>query len=227
MTEAPLTPEEEDIALAGEYVLGLLPADEVRKVQNKISTDTRFAQLVTGWEAHFTEMADEIEAVAPRAALKKALISKVFPEPQPSLWERLGFWRWLAPIAIVIGAVAFVMQPDRVLQTPNYMAELIASDGSVTVTASYFKETQDVLVEITDGAAPNGRVLQVWGILERQAPVPIGVIPANGSGRFAVPEELKGKFAGLICAISEEPPGGSPTGLPTGEVLATAELRQL
>lgn len=227
MSDAPMSPENEDAALAGEFALRLLTADEEQAVRNRIATEPAFAELVRGWENRFSNIAEEVEEVAPDVALRKALLERVFDDaPTPSLWQRLGIWRW-AGVAALVAGVAFILVPQQVTMVPDYLAEMVAEDGSVTVTASYFAESQDVLIEVTSGAAPEGRVLQVWGILERQAPVSLGVIPADGSGRFTVPEELKGKWAGLICAVSEEPPGGSPTGLPTGEVLATAELRQL
>jgi len=226
MTDAPLSPENEDAALAGEFALRLLTAEEERAVRERIATEPAFAALVREWENQFSTIAEEVDEVAPDVALRKALLARAFEEPELSLWQRFGIWRWVAVAAVVVGA-AILIAPLQISETPDYMAELVAEDGSIAVTASYFAESQDVLIEVTSGAAPEGRVLQVWGILERQAPVSLGVIPADGSGRFAVPAELKGKWAGLICAVSEEPPGGSPTGLPTGDVLATAELRQL
>ncbi len=229
MTDAPLTPEQEDVALAAEYVLRLLDPEEERAVQERMTTDPSFAGLVNGWLAEFTIMSDEVEGVAPDRSLRASLLKRAFPDTvqQSTLWERLGLWRWGAVIAVIAGLAVFLVLPSTPIAPPDYFAEIVSEDGSLTVEASYFRETQDILVEVTAGSAPEGRVLQLWGIAERQAPVPIGVILADGTTRLDAPDALKGKWAGLICAVSEEPPGGSPTGLPTGQILATAELRQL
>jgi anti-sigma-K factor RskA len=42
-----------------------------------------------------------------------------------------------------------------------------------------------------------------------------------------LPEALRGTVAGLVLAVSDEPPGGSPTGAPTGAVLAVGQVSAL
>ena len=50
MTEdAPLTPEQQDDALAAELALGLLEGDEAQAAVTRLSDDPAFAQLVRGW----------------------------------------------------------------------------------------------------------------------------------------------------------------------------------
>jgi len=228
MTDASMSPNEDDTVLAGEYALRLLSPLEEISVRRRIAAEPAFAALVRGWQNEFSTIAEEeVEEVAPDIALRKTLMQRVFAEePAPSIWEKLGIWQWAAMAAVVVG-LAFFATSLLPTAAPDFIAEMAAEDGSVAVTASYFTESQDVVIELTGGAAPNGRALEVWGIVDGQAPVSLGVIPADGSGRFNVPEELEGKWAGMICAVSVEPLGGSPTGLPTGEVLATAELRRL
>jgi anti-sigma-K factor RskA len=67
-------------------------------------------------------------------------------------------------------------------------------------------------------------VFELWGIAGPTAhPVPLGVIPSGGTLRLAkLPRNIG---AGATLAISIEPPGGSPTGLPTGPVVFMGTLR--
>ena len=80
----------------------------------------------------------------------------------------------------------------------------------------------------TDGAAVSGRVLELWGIpADGTGPVSLGVLPDTETAEVMVPEALFGKAVGLTLALSDEPPGGSPTGAPTGAVLAVGQLSEI
>ena len=184
MSDTPLSPEEDDVALAGEFALRLLSGDEEKQAMERAKTDPKFAALVANWESQLSQLADQIEDVPPRQVLKSELMKRAFGETPPSFWDR---YRILLSGVVAASAIAVAVLVGTQLfpaEQPTYVAEIMAEDGSIAVTASYFRESKDVLVEVTAGAAPEGRVLQVWGILERQAPVPIGVIPATGKGRF-------------------------------------------
>jgi anti-sigma-K factor RskA len=61
----------------------------------------------------------------------------------------------------------------------------------------------------------------LWLIAGGNAPVSLGVLPDSGIVALAFPVDLKDQLRGATLAISDEPDGGSPTGQPTGAVLAT------
>jgi anti-sigma-K factor RskA len=60
----------------------------------------------------------------------------------------------------------------------------------------------------------------LWLIAEGGAPVSLGLLEPQGPSRITVPDDLRPVLAGATLAVSDEPPGGSPTGQPTGAVLA-------
>jgi anti-sigma-K factor RskA len=64
----------------------------------------------------------------------------------------------------------------------------------------------------------------LWLIAGNNAPVSLGVLPDAGAVTLMVAEALAVQLAGGTLAISDEPDGGSPTGAPTGAVLATATV---
>jgi len=70
-------------------------------------------------------------------------------------------------------------------------------------------------------------VLELWAVPPQGTPRSLGLISANGTtivprGRLAA-SLVKGDTAAL--AVSLEPPGGSPTGAPTGPVLYAGKLQ--
>jgi anti-sigma-K factor RskA len=79
---------------------------------------------------------------------------------------------------------------------------------------------------------PGGRVYQLWLLPGEDAgqgpgagPVSLGLLdPSAGAGR-ALPEGVARQLTpGRGVAVSLEPPGGSPTGAPTGPVVYTGVL---
>src|SRR5262249_45890961 len=72
------------------------------------------------------------------------------------------------------------------------------------------------------------RAIELWLILPNQRPRSLGLIPPGQPIRLSIPPDLAGRLtpdAGL--AVSLEPPGGSPTGQPTGPVIASGKLTGL
>ena len=73
-------------------------------------------------------------------------------------------------------------------------------------------------IEITALNAPPataGRAYELWLIPDADAPPQsLGLLPASGRQTVTVPAALRTQLA-----VSIEPAGGSPTGLPTGPVI--------
>jgi anti-sigma-K factor RskA len=73
------------------------------------------------------------------------------------------------------------------------------------------------------------RVLELWSVPAegRGGPVSLGLISANGATVLdpkRIPAGLLLQRTDLL-AVSVEPPGGSPTGAPTGPVVFAGKLR--
>jgi anti-sigma-K factor RskA len=93
------------------------------------------------------------------------------------------------------------------------------------VLAVYDGASDRLRITRTAGRPADGRAHELWAIAGDNAPVSLGVMPADGSGAVTLPQGLAPQ--GLVLAISDEPPGGSPTGQPTGAVLAVGEVVSL
>ncbi len=227
------TPEDisDDAALAAEYVLHLLDADDRKAFEARMLQDPDLRDLVRDWEADFAGMADEVPETAPPRSVKTALLKSVAP-PAPAR-SRFGLWQTvfggllvagLAGVLVVLGPQIWTSDPF----TPEYQAEIASEDGSLVLVAAVNADASEIVIERTAGQPLEGRVLELWLIADANAaPVSLGVLGPGARSRFAVTETLAAALPTGTLAVSDEPPGGSPTGQPTGAVLATARMATL
>ena len=225
------TEHDDDSVLAAEYTLRLLDVDEERAAAARALTDRAFAADVTFWQERLAALADGVAEVAPSPAVEKALMQRLFPESARTSMLSLGFWKGLAAASTLAAAVlAFVAfsPEDLTGPPPLFVSEIASEDRSLRVLAVVNPVAHTVRITRTDGAAVSGRVLELWGIpADGTGPVSLGVLPDTEVAEVMVPEALFGKAVGLTLALSDEPPGGSPTGAPTGDVLAVGQLSEL
>ena len=175
--------------------------------------------------------------VTPPAGLRARLAEAVSAQARPSrgATQGRGIMRWFGgAVGMAFGALAAVVILIAVLPPvqppysgPFYAAELAGEQSDLLVQARFDPRDDTLLVERQSGAAAAGRVLQLWLIAGDADPVSLGVLPEDTTARIAVPAPLGQQIAGGILAISDEPPGGSPTGLPTGDVLAAGEVGEV
>lgn len=239
MSEAAETEERGgDDMLAAEYVLGVLPADERQAAASRLAADRGFAALVDRWEAHLSPMNGSYEEVEAPAGLKAALDRRLFAstamEPRGAvrggLWASLAFWRGLSAAALaalaVYAAVPFLA--PRAPAPQPLVASLQAKDSDVEYVALFDKARHQVALSHMSGERAADRDFELWMIEGGHAPVSMGVIPAGSTIRIELSREAQAKLAaGAVLAISLEPQGGSPTGQPTGPVVAAGDLREI
>jgi len=232
-----------DDALAAEYVVGVLPADERRAASERIERDGVFARLVDAWEVYFAPLASAYAAVEPPASVKAAIDRRLFvvgvapssgavDVPSGGLWASLAFWRGLATAALaalVIYAGATLLREPVVEPQAQQLVASLAADGSdVRVVALYDPARGEVGLSRLAGEPGANQVHELWVIEGQNAPVSMGVIPAGASARLPVSDANRARLAaGSVLAISLEPTGGSPTGLPTGPVVALGPLSSI
>jgi anti-sigma-K factor RskA len=232
-------PGGDDIA-AAEYVVGVLSGEERRDVAARIEADADFARLVEAWEARLSPMADAYRSVAPAASVKAAIDRRLFSAPatrpateRPRLWQSLGFWRSLAGAALLLLFVAVAVQllPSR-LSVPGtherYIASIAPENSDVSYLAYYDPATDRLSLSRVSGERSAGHDFELWVIEGQQKPVSLGTVPAGDRVEIKVGSGMAAKLGkGGVLAISLEPSGGSPTGQPTGPVVAAGGLKQI
>ncbi len=219
MTDTPLSPREEDAALAAEYVLGLGDAADRAAVEARLRSDTAFAAEVAAWERRFEGLNDGFDAV-PAPALLPQIEARLFgsaePPPRPGFWSRFLLGAGLA--AAMLLAAVLVLRDPVPGAGPVLTAALRADGAALAFDARYQDGTLTVTRTGGDGA-PAGRAHELWVIVGTAAPVSLGLLDQATFARAldALPE-------GALLAVSLEPAGGSPTGAPTGPVLVTGAV---
>jgi len=216
--DIPLTPLEEDDALAGEYVLGVLSLTDRLAVETRLKNDTAFAALVTAWEDRLAPLNDAY-ADAPAPDLLPQIEARLFPTPAKPVRRPIFGWLFgaLTAAAVAAGAAFLLLPPPA--------APVIATLGEATSPLRFearFDGQALTITRVAGSAAPEGQVQEVWIIAPDAAPVSLGLMPGDS---LTVPyPEAPG---GWTLAVSLEPQGGSPTGAPTGPVLAAGTITDL
>jgi anti-sigma-K factor RskA len=221
MTDAPLTPEEADDALAAEYVLGVLSLAERAEAEARLKRDPVLAARVTAWEARLSGMNDGF-ADAPAPNLLPQIEARLFPQAaHPAPTRRrfgLGFgWLTGAAVAAVLALVTVAtLAPPR----PELVATLATADNRLAYQVTHFGDALQV-TRVAGVPAVEGQVHELWIIAPNASPVSLGLLEDRPLVvTYPTPPE------GFVFAVSVEPTGGSPTGQPTGPVILTAAVGQ-
>lgn len=148
----------------------------------------------------------------------------------PALRKRVAFWRLStlgAGLALAASLAALVVvgpwfrpgAPSHYVAVVNAGGELPALIVNVDTGAGL------VSVRPVAAAAPADKSLELWYIGAGQMPRSLGTIGTSGS----IIRASTAGFAGfapaeIVFAVTEEPPGGSPSGQPTGRVVYSGKL---
>lgn len=224
-------PEGGDEGLAAEYALGALSPEEQAVLARRVDTDPQFAARVAQWEERLIPLAEGFPAADLSPAVKRALDLRLFGKAvhraaQRGFWASLALWRAIAGAATAACLALLVMTPQPITQASDRLAASLQAEGSsVTYLVLYDSATGSVSLAHMSGDAVVGRDFQLWVAEGAEAPVSLGVIPAGVSTQVAIPDQIRALMTTAShMAISLEPPGGSPTGRPTGPVLAVGDL---
>lgn len=216
MTDAPLTPRESDDALAAEYVLGLQDLAERSATERRLRREPGFAALVERWEHHFAGLNDGFdEATAPN--LLPQIEARLFPKAPQAARPRFNLLRWLSGMAVaaalVLAGVATLLPPQ-----PALVATLATADQRLSYQVHNFGGALQV-TRVAGLPAVAGQVHELWVIPPGQPPVSLGLLAEKPLVvTYPVPPE------GWVLAVTVEPEGGAPGGIPTGPVILTAEI---
>ncbi|MBI1685122.1 anti-sigma factor [Caulobacter hibisci] len=239
MTDATdIPPEGEERPLAGEYVLGVLDADERAEAQRRIAVEPAFARSVAWWEERLTSLAADTPSVIPSDGLWPRIQNLIVEPLKPSAWSNVALWRGLTAGALALAAASVVIAvlprpapPPVVAPTPAkpqaaeiaFIADPATNKPMVVATLDH--ATDQVMLTPMGMKMPEGRDAELWIIPEGQKAISLGVIPTNAPKRIPMPKDLRGAgtYTALL-AVTDEPIGGSPTGVATGSVRAAGKF---
>jgi anti-sigma-K factor RskA len=225
--------------LAAEYVLGTLRGGARRRFEALLAERADLAAAVREWEARLLPLAAALppQVVAPRVwqRIEQRLFSGRGEADSngwlATVWRSLGFWRTVAAgsaiLAVLLGYTAFQLQSPpgasrvALLQDATGQPAMFLQVGSASAGASTVEVSLTPFQRPADLPAHSR---ELWAIAPGAPPRSLGLLPPAITGRFRVPAALV--IAGdVTLAVSVEPPGGSPTGAPTGPVILQGKLR--
>ena len=241
------TPEEERDLVAAEYVLGLLEGRALMEARGRAATEPAFAAAVAQWEARLEPLTEGFAEVAPPEhlweSINRSLDAQESGGPSVvSLQSRERMWRgWAVGMTAVAAGLALVLalgvaQPDPPpsappveQREPALFASLASEDGRAALAVAFEPGRGTMVVTPARLLAAAGRDHELWLIPgEGAAPVSLGIVRGPEPRRMPVPAALRAAVAPeATVALSVEPTGGSPTGSPTGPVIASGPVTRV
>ena len=220
-----------------EYVLGVLDADARAAVEREMLESDAAAAAVALWRRRLLPLAAEIADLEPPARLwqrirtELRLVAPARSERSAGLWENVRLWHWLSLAAGAVAAaciVALFLVVRRPTAPPNpYMASTLAqTSGGVGWTATVdIKNARIIVVPAAPQSFAAGRAPELWLIAKGEKPIAVGMISTTAPITLPLGGALLQRVGPTaVLAVSVEPPGGSPTGQPTGPVIATGVI---
>ena len=208
--------------LASEYVLGTLRGRARRRFERWL-VSPQVKAMVTAWEERLAGLEPPLEKVTPPATVWRGI------EGRLELRSGRHTVRWLAIAAsVLLVAVLGVMMMQKP-STPQLLATQrasIAAEQTIYWQVELLGQNEEVRILVQ---APHdlesGKALELWALPDGGSPVSLGLLPTQGEYRRVLTAAQRAALAGSKqLAVSLEPAGGSPTGLPTGPVLHVAPL---
>ncbi|MBT9486115.1 MAG: anti-sigma factor [Rubrivivax sp.] len=222
-------------ALASEYVAGTLRGPARRRFETLLPSHPALRAAVQRWQARLMPLTLAVPPEPPPAHLWQGIEQRLWPAieaaPAPRWWQQLAPWRALSGVAVVavLGLSLVLSQPQPVQPPVVVVLESTGKDPALagSVVASFSGDGRSAVARPIVPVAMGGeRVLELWWAPAQGAPKSLGLIKANGVtvlSRGQLPGGLKGSGIDHM-AVSVEPPGGSPTGQPTGPVVFYGKL---
>ena len=173
------------------------------------------------------QMAKGLAPIQPPAHVWSAIRMRLnlAPRHTPRRWPRT--WAWAASIVLVLGLAGLLYWRTLPGGRVTAAATISAKSGEPLWKVEVFGTTNRLVVHVAKlPTPPTGRDYELWALPAGGNPVSLGVLPAEGTSTHALSAAQKAALAASMqLAVSIEPPGGSPTGQPTGDVVFVAPLR--
>jgi anti-sigma-K factor RskA len=224
---------EGDKVLVAEYALGLLAGAERERLARRIAAEPALAEELRLWQSRLASLDGEFAETPAPAQVLERVEARLFPSAAASppaaagWWDNLLLWRGIAAgsLAIAVAAIGFALLQPRPLDPDEFASQMVAAltaqEGSgVEFVALYDMDTGRVRLRALSGQQIENRDYQLWMIEESGTAVPMGLLSMEPMDMM-LPDEMQDHLVpGTILAVTLEPQGGSPTGDPTGPVVA-------
>ena len=214
--------------LAAEYALGTLRGRARRHFERWL-VSPQVGVMVKAWEDRLAGLEPPLERRAPPPKVWSAIEDRL----QLGGARRAPALRWAAIAASVL---FFAMLGVFALRGPGIFSAQLPVTAQADIGADaqtiYWRievrgDRQELDVQVRSAhPLEAGKALELWALPEGGNPVSLGLLPNDGTAHLVLTAAQRAALAGAQkIAVSLEPAGGSPTGLPTGPVLHVAGLQ--
>ena len=236
--------DEDLIVTAGEYVLGTLEGEELDRFVLRLATDRAAADAVAEWRARFALLLFHAPGAMPPAGVWQG-ISAHLDRPASAANDNLVSRGWRSTaIAASMAAIllaAFALRPQtsapvapapiQVAEAPRaaYVAAVAAEEAQPALLITFDPRSGKAVIRALSLTPPALKSLELWYIGAGKAPRSLGILQRNGrSERRVDPAFFRGdRLEASTFAVSVEPRGGAPAGVPTGQILYTGKVLAL
>jgi anti-sigma-K factor RskA len=215
--------------LAAEYVLGTLRGRARRRFERWLLSP-QVGALVTAWEGRLAGLEPPLERVTPPATVWRGIEARL----ELTKLKRAPAMRWLAIAASVLFFMGIgyfgLRNQTAVIETPQLVAtqKAFIEENPETIywRVELLGNNEQLAVHVHKAHALDaGKSLELWVLPVTGTPVSLGVLPLAGEQHLVLSEKQRAAFNGATkLAVTLEPAGGSPNGLPTGPVVHVAPL---
>ncbi|MBB3169027.1 anti-sigma factor [Simiduia aestuariiviva] len=217
-----LLPERRE-ALAAEYALGTLSGLARARFQRLMMQHAELRSAVWRWENYFNELGATLPEQTPAAHVWQGIAQRLGFVPAKSEKSHWSLARWLSGAIVAAALVlAVLVAPNQHQPMPSQLALFQNADSQPL----WLVQLQSDLIKAraTPNVTPSLTAdFELWMVpSDGSAPISLGLLPESGSRELLSAHRLV-NVAFNALAISQEPPGGSPTGQPT-QVLYVAQL---
>jgi anti-sigma-K factor RskA len=224
-----------------EYVLGVLEAQDREQVERDMARSEAVASAVQRWRQRLLPLAEEAQPEAPAAHVWQRIRDELqlaegrparLAAERPGIWDSLRFWQRFGLVTGVLLAAACVAIVTLLVRRPEpaavaYMASTITEKGGqVGWTATMdIDRARMIVVPGSPHPLSAGRSAELWLIPQGGKPIPVGLISSTSPITIRLEPTLLARLGPTASlAVSVEPRGGSPTGQPTGPVIAQGPI---
>ena len=217
--------------LAAEYVLGTLRGPARRRLERWRTSSALLDERCRFWEDGLLPLLRGLPPVQPPAHVWQAIRTRLELRAG-ARGSRSHLYALAASVLLVAGLAALLYWRT---QAPAPQAAEVATIATSSGTLMWQVEIYGAPgaptgLDVHAGtlaAAPAGRDYELWALPKGGTPVSLGLLPYrhNAAHRALGVAQQQALAKSTQLAVSVEPPGGSPTGQPTGAVVFLASLR--
>ena len=222
--------------LATEYVAGTLRGPARRRFEALLPAHPLLRAATRAWQDRLMPLTLAVAPQKPSPEVWKRIEQRIGHAPAPATasapvgwWRQLAFWRGLSALAgVAVLSLAVLLANPGPVQPPIVvvLSSTAPAEAGAVVPASFVASiTADGRAMVTKPLVNVGlqadKALELWSVPPSGAPRSLGLISASGATVVSKKKVLEGTAA---LAVSLEPPGGSPTGAPTGPILFVGKL---